>query len=148
MSAAMTVPLALEQQAAGWRLLLRGDWSLAAMPQIEAQLESLPATLRGPLLCDWSQTETPGIGPAWTLLRRLSDVGLATDAISHGGDPPHFLELLQKLRSDPRAVGGERAVRPTLPGIIGNIGRWSVLQGRHARGVVDFLGRIATVIGQ
>ena len=144
----MTVPLALEPQGAGWRLLLRGDWSLAAMPQIEAQLESLPQALRGPVLCDWSQTETPGIGPAWALLRRLRDVGLPSDAISHSGGPPHFLELLQKLRSEPRAVGSERAPRPTLPGIIGSIGRWSVLQGRHARGVIEFLGRIATVIGQ
>jgi phospholipid/cholesterol/gamma-HCH transport system permease protein len=144
----MTVPLALEPWHAGWRLLLRGDWSLAAMPQIEAQLEGFPQALRGPVLCDWSQAQTPGIGPAWALLRRLRDVGLPSDAISHSGGPPHFVELLQTLHSDPRAVGGERAPRPTLPGIIGDIGRWSVLQGRYARGVVEFLGRIATVVGQ
>jgi phospholipid/cholesterol/gamma-HCH transport system permease protein len=118
------------------------------MPQIEAQLEGFPQALRGPVLCDWSQAQTPGIGPAWALLRRLRDVGLPSDAISHSGGPPHFVELLQTLRSDPRAVGGERAPRPTLPGIIGDIGRWSVLQGRYARGVVEFLGRIATVVGQ
>jgi phospholipid/cholesterol/gamma-HCH transport system permease protein len=147
MSAAMTVPLALEPQGAGWRLQLRGDWSLAAMPQIEAQLESLPATLRGPLLCDWSQTEAPGIGPAWALLRRLSDAGLSSGAVDHGGGPPHFLELLQKLPSAHRAAG-ERAPRLTLRRLIGRLGRWSVLQGRYARDVVDFLGRIAAVIGQ
>ena len=144
----MTVPLALEPWHAGWRLLLQGDWSLAAIPQIEAQLASLPPTLRGPLQCDWSHAAAPGIGPAWTLLRRLSAAGLPPDAISHGGGAPHFLELLQKLQFDRRAAMGERAPRLTLQRLIGKLGRWSVLQGRFGRDVVDFLGRIAVVIGQ
>ena len=144
----MTVPLALEPAGMGWQLKLRGNWSLAAMPQIEAQLESLPTTVHGPVVCDWSHAESPGIAPAWALLRRLSDAGLPSAELSHSGGPPNFLQLLQKLQLDGQAVGGERAPRLTLRGIIGKLGRWSVLQGRHARGVVDFLGRIATVIGQ
>jgi phospholipid/cholesterol/gamma-HCH transport system permease protein len=148
MSATMTAPLALEPEGVGFKLQLNGDWSLAAMPQIEAQLESLPTTLRGPLLCDWSHAEAPGIGPAWALLRRLADAGLPSAALGHSGGPPHFLQLLQKLQLDRRAAAGARAPRPTVPGLIGKLGHWSVLQGRHARGVVDFLGRIATVIGQ
>jgi phospholipid/cholesterol/gamma-HCH transport system permease protein len=144
----MTVPLALEPAGLGWQLKLRGDWSLAAMPQIEAQLQSLPTTLRGPVLCDWSHAEAPGIAPAWALLRRLSDAGLPAAEISHSGGPPNFLALLLKLELDGHAVGGERGPRLTLRGMIGKLGRWSVLQGRHARGVVDFLGRIATVISQ
>ena len=43
MSATMTDPLALEPDSDGWRLLLVGDWSLAALPRIEAQLSALPA---------------------------------------------------------------------------------------------------------
>ena len=144
----MTVPLVLEPDATGWQLELRGDWSLAAMPQIEARLGSLPTKLRGPLTCDWSRAEAPGIGPAWALLRRLGDAGLPPAELKHTGDPPRFLELLQKLERDQHAAGGEHTPRLTWQSLIGAVGRWSVLQGRYARGVVEFLGRIATVIGQ
>jgi phospholipid/cholesterol/gamma-HCH transport system permease protein len=143
----MTVPLALEPAGMGWQLELRGDWSLAAMPQIEAQLESLPTTLRGPMLCDWSHAEAPGIAPAWALLRRLSHAGLPAAEISHSGGPPHFLELLQKLELDLLTSSGPQVAPPELEPIA-RLGRWSVLQGRHARGVLEFLGRIAAVIGQ
>ncbi|MGO9947066.1 MAG: MlaE family ABC transporter permease [Steroidobacteraceae bacterium] len=144
----MTVPLALEPAGMGWQLKLSGDWSLAAMPQIEAQLESLPATLRGPLLCDWSHAEAPGIAPAWALLRRLSDAGLPAAEISHSGGPPNFLQLLQKLELDLLTPSGAQVAPLKLEGPIAKLGRWSVLQGRHARGVLEFLGRIAAVIGQ
>src|SRR5271169_2532522 len=148
MSPTMTAPLALEPEGGGWRLQLRGDWSLAAMPQIAAQLRNIPATLHGSMLCDWSQAEAPGIGPAWALLRRLADADPQSSGLRHTGGPPHFLELLQKLQLDRRAPDRMQARPPTLRGLIGKLGRWSVLQSRHARGVVDFLGRIATVIGQ
>jgi len=148
MSRTVTASLALEPEGAGWRLQLRGDWSLAAIPQIEAQLQNLPATLHGSLLCDWSHAEAPGIAPAWALLRRLADVEPEHPGVRHTGDPPHFLELLQKLQLDRRAPELAHAAPLTLPGLIGGLGRWSVLQGRHARGVLDFLGRIAAVIGQ
>jgi len=144
----MTVPLALEPAGTGWQLELRGDWSLAAMPQIEAQLESLPRALRGPVLCDWSHAAAPGIAPAWALLRRLSDAGLPAAEISHSGSPPHFLELLQKLELDLLTPSGPQVAPLKLEGPIAKLGRWSVLQGRHARGVLEFLGRIAAVIGQ
>jgi phospholipid/cholesterol/gamma-HCH transport system permease protein len=144
----MTVPLALEPAGMGWQLKLSGDWSLAAMPQIEAQLQSLPTTLRGPVLCDWSQAESPGIAPAWALLRRLSDAGPPAAEISHSGGPPNFLELLQKLQLDLLAPSGAQGAPLKLEGPIAKLGRWSVLQGRQAHGVLKFLGRIATVIGQ
>jgi phospholipid/cholesterol/gamma-HCH transport system permease protein len=145
MSATMTPPLALEPQSDGWRLLLRGDWSLAAMPSIEAQLQSLPATLHGNLVCDWTDARAPGISPAWALLRRLAED--ATLAVRHAGNPPHFLELLQKLHVEQHAAQAHSA-EPTLERLVGRLGRWSVLQGLHARGVIVFLGRIATVVGQ
>jgi len=144
----MTVPLALEPAGTGWQLELRGDWSLAAMPQIEAHLGSLPSTLRGPLTCDWSHAEAPGIGPAWALLRRLAGAGLPPAELKHTGDPPHFLELLQKLAAGQLAPSGAQGAPQRSEGPIAKLGRWSVLQGWYARGVLDFLGRIATVIGQ
>jgi phospholipid/cholesterol/gamma-HCH transport system permease protein len=144
----MTVPLALEPAGRGWQLKLRGDWSLAAMPQIEAQLQSLPTTLRGPVLCDWSHAEAPGIAPAWALLRRLTDAGLPSAEVSHSGGAPHFLELLQKLELDLLTPSGPQVAPQKLEGPIAKLGRWSVLQGRHARGVLEFLGRIAAVVGQ
>jgi phospholipid/cholesterol/gamma-HCH transport system permease protein len=146
MSATMTAPLALEPQGDGWRLALRGDWSLAAMPGIEAQLKSLPATLKGNLICDWTQARAPGISPAWALLRRLAEAAPLT--ISHAGNPPHFLELLQKLHVDRHAAYSALSAEPTLERLVGKVGRWSVLQGVHARGVIVFLGRIASVVGQ
>ncbi len=143
----MTAPLALEPQGDGWRLALHGDWSLAAMPGIEAQLKSLPATLHGNLICDWTQARTPGISPAWALLRRLAEAAPPL-TVSHAGNPPHFLELLQKLHVDRHAALSALSAEPTLERLVGRLGRWSVLQGKHARGVLVFLGRIATVVGQ
>src|SRR5271167_508882 len=148
MSATMTAPLALEPQGDGWWLRLVGDWSLAALPPIDARLKSLPATPHGILSCDWSDAEAPGIGPAWALLLRLAESAPQPAGVRHSGGPPHFLELLQKLQLDRRAPEPVHAPPATLRGLIGKLGLWSVLQGRHGRGVVDFLGRIATVIGQ
>jgi len=143
----MTAPLALERQGDGWRLRLSGDWSLAAMPGIEAQLNSLPA-LDGTLVCDWTQAEAPGISPAWALLRRLADTcGQQPLDVRHTGNPPHFLELLQKLHVDRHAAYSQQAPA-TLERLVGKVGRWAVLQGRHGRGVMVFLGRIATVAGE
>jgi phospholipid/cholesterol/gamma-HCH transport system permease protein len=146
MSATLTDPLALEADGDGWRLLLVGDWSLAAMPRIEAQLKNLPATLRGNLVCDWTDARAPGISPAWALLRRLAEAAPSI-SVSHAGNPPHFLDLLQKLHVERHAAySGQPA--PTLERLVGKLGRWSVLQGEHARGVIVFLGRIATVVGE
>src|ERR1700722_2957379 len=133
MSAAMTAPLALERQRDGWRLLLSGDWSLTALPSIEAQLKSLPVELHGILVCDWTQVQTPGIGPAWALLRRLAEAGDGTQQrdIRHTGNPPHFLELLQKLHVDRHLAHTTQAAPPTLERLVGKLGKWAVLQVRH-----------------
>jgi phospholipid/cholesterol/gamma-HCH transport system permease protein len=147
MSATMTAPLALERQGNGWRMRLSGDWSLAAMPSIEVQLENLPA-LDGTVLCDWTQAQTPGISPAWALLRRLAEAdGPQPLDVRHTGNPPHFLELLQKLHVE-RHAAYSRQAPPTLERLVGKVGRWTVLQGRHGRGVIVFLGRISVVLGE
>jgi phospholipid/cholesterol/gamma-HCH transport system permease protein len=147
MSATLMAPLALSRSGDGWLLLLCGDWSLQAMPSIEAHLLNLPAALHGTLICDWTQAQSPGISPAWALLRRLADGGPGQLDIRHTGNPPHFLEFLQKLHVE-RHAAYSQAQPATLERLVGKLGRWSVLQGRHARGVIVFLGRIATVIGQ
>src|SRR5579864_9221597 len=146
MSATTTDPLALEPDGDGWRLQLFGDWSLAALPRVEAQLKSLPATLHGNLICDWTHALTPGISPAWALLRRLAEAAPSLE-VSHAGNPPHFLELLQRLHVERHAAYSRQAA-PRLERLVGKLGRWSVLQGMHARGVLVFLGRIATVVGE
>ena len=142
----MKEPLALEPDGDGRRLRLSGDWSLAAMPRIEAQLNSLPATLSGNLVCDWTEVQTPGISPAWALLRRLAEAVTPLN-VRHEGNPPHFLDLLEKLHVE-RHAAYSRQAPPTLERLVGKLGRWSVLQGVHARGVIVFLGRIATVVGE
>ncbi len=143
----MTAPLALEPQGDGWRLLLSGDWSLAGLASIEAQLKSLPATLHGELECDWTAAQTPGISPAWALLQRLAEAQPALD-VRHTGNPPHFLGLLQKLQIERHGAYSARSGEPALERLVGRLGRWSVLQGVQARAVIVFLGQIATVVGQ
>src|SRR5450631_3769746 len=118
------------------------------MAQIEAQLENLPSTLHGTLVCDWSGSKTPGIGPVWTLLMRLADVGTQHLDVRHIGDPPHYLQLLQKLEANRHAASSALKVTPSIEGVIGELGRWSVLQGTQARALVGFFGRIVTVLGE
>src|ERR1700728_915357 len=104
MTPTMTAPLVLHGEGEDWHLSLIGDWSLAAMAQIEAQLEGLPGSLSGTLTCDWSAAEAPGIGPVWALLMRLADLGAQHLEVRHQGDPPHFFQLLQKLDADRHAL--------------------------------------------
>ncbi|MEP6886385.1 MAG: ABC transporter permease [Gammaproteobacteria bacterium] len=139
----MTV-LKLEGEGDDWRLHLGGDWSLAALAQIEAQLGSIPGGLHGTLVCDWSSAEHPGIGPVWALLLHLADVGAPRLAISHTGDPPHYLGLLQKLQSG-RPSPGPIPASASLRSSVGHVGRWAVLQGSEAHAVIGFFGRMVTV---
>jgi phospholipid/cholesterol/gamma-HCH transport system permease protein len=144
----MTVPLMLEPEGDGWQLSLSGDWSLAALPGIEAQLAGLPANLSGPLRCDWTRAAAPGISPAWALLQRLAGLGFAHTRVRHTGNPPDFLQLLERLQAARHLVASAPPEHQTLEGLLGRLGRWAVLQGRHARGVIAFFGRIAKVIGE
>ncbi len=144
----MTAPLSLEEDGGGWRLRLNGDWSLAAAAAIDAQLKSLPPTLQGTLTCDWSRAETPGIGPAWLLLLRLAEIGPQHLQVRHIGNPPHSLDLLQKLKTDRHAAHARRTSAPDIGGILGELGRWAVLQGAHLQGAIGFFGRIVTVLGE
>jgi len=140
--------LALEGEGEDWHLHLSGDWSLAALAQIEAQLEVLPGTLRGTLVCDWSRAEAPGIGSVWALLWRLASFDARHLDIRHSGNPPHFLELLQELKAERHAARALPQDAPSVEREVGKLGRWVVLQGIEARAVLDFFGRIVTVIGE
>lgn len=141
----MTV-LELEGEGDDRRLRVRGDWSLPAFGHIETQFRGLPAELHGTLVCDWSAAETPAMGAAWALLMRLAEIGPHL-AIRHTGDPPHYLELLQRLQAargpSPPALG-----KANSPGILGELGRWAVLQGRYAEAVLGFFGGIVRVLGE
>lgn len=99
-------------------------------------------------MCDWSHVEQPGIGPVWVLLLHLTGVGAAPVVISHTGNPPHFLELLQKLLAGERPPSEPLHAEPSLQGPVGEVGRWAVLQGDEARAVIGFFGRIVTVLGK
>ncbi len=145
----MTAPLSLEGDGGNWRLVLNGDWTLAAIAGIQDQLKNLPATLNGDLVCDWSGAQAPGIASTWALLTRLSQVGSSGLRIRHSGDPPQFLEFLQRLQAEHAAA--DRFVPAPHPGFdhaVAEIGRWAVRQGRGVRAAVAFFGRIASVFGQ
>ncbi len=133
--------LTLRRQGTGWRLELQGDWSLAALEEIERAISTLPPSLDGPVECDWSGAQTPGLGPSWRLLRRLAEW---QSGVTHLA-PPHTLELLQRLVAERRAEPGPAAM-PPAPGFIGNLGRWTYAQADEAAGAIGFLGRIVTVL--
>ena len=145
--------LSLQELGADWLMQLRGNWSLSAAPQIQAQLERLPAGPpsagpRGGVTCDWSDADSPGIGSAWMLLTRLIDLGFAPPAIKHVGAPPHYLELLQKLGHERHAARAQHSSAPTLEEVVGGLGFWAVVQGRRAADVLGFFGRIVLVVSQ
>jgi phospholipid/cholesterol/gamma-HCH transport system permease protein len=148
MDAMNIASLSLHQDGANWQLQLRGDWSLSAAPLIEARLNALPVAPQGAVTCDWSDAENPGIGAAWMLLTRLIDLGVAPMNITHVGSAPHYLALLQRLGSLRQAARINPGNTPTLEGVVGGLGLWAVVQGRNARGVVAYFGRIAAVFGQ
>jgi phospholipid/cholesterol/gamma-HCH transport system permease protein len=141
--------LALQREGENWRLHLSGDWSLEALAQIDQELKALPDSISGTLICDWSQAERPGIGSVWALLTRLADFNAAHLQVRHMGDPPHTVELLRKLKLERHEERGKPPLEAaSLEGAVGSLGRWAVLQGTEARGVLDFFGRIAAVLGQ
>lgn len=144
----MTVPLALEGVGESWRLRLNGDWSLAALARIEVQLKGLPDNLKGTLVCDWSGAKSPGIGPSWALLTRLAELGAQHLDVQHIGDPPHYLEFLQKLKAERHATMVAPGTAPSLEKSVAKLGRWAVFQGSEVRAVIGFFGRIVTVLGE
>ena len=145
--------LALEQRGNEWWLALRGDWSLAGMAQIDAELHGMKTPLQGVLVCDWTQAQTPGIGPVWALLTRVTELSRAApgeDAaagsltVRHVAEPP-TLEFLRKLKVERHALQAAWAP-PTLEEAVGSLGRWTLDQGTEVRNVVDFFGRIVAVL--
>ncbi|MFI4889184.1 MAG: MlaE family ABC transporter permease [Steroidobacterales bacterium] len=143
----MTGPMALEGDGGNWRLVLGGDWRLARIADIQDHLKTLPAALTGTLVCDWRGAEAPGIAPTWALLTRLAEFGAGL-TIRHS-DAPHFLEFLQRLRSEQTAASGAAQPSPDEVGqLIEGVGRWAFRTGAGARNAVAFFGRIMSVLGQ
>ncbi len=142
----MTV-LKLEGEGDDRRLYLSGDWSLPALGHIDAQLRGLPRELHGTLVCDWSGAEAPAMGAAWGLLMRLTEIGATHLEVRHTGGPPHYLELLQKLQKA-RAASPPAHAKASSPGMVSELGRSAVLQGRYAQAVLGFFGGIVRVLGE
>jgi phospholipid/cholesterol/gamma-HCH transport system permease protein len=140
--------LSLEGEGEDWRLLLNGDWSLTATAAVEEELQALPENLHGSLSCDWSRAEAVGIGPVWMLLARLGAAGPDRLQVRHVGNPPHTLQLLQRLQADRHALcAPPPAPAPSdIEEVVGNLGRWVILQGTEGRAVIGFLGRISSVV--
>jgi phospholipid/cholesterol/gamma-HCH transport system permease protein len=148
--------LELSREGADWRLCLNGDWSLASMGQIVQQLAALPSPMSGTLVCDWRNATHPGMGPVWALLTRLGELGAPMDGpehvptlvVRHDGCPPDTLKLLQTLTRAHHELLKEPPAATSIEGALDKVGRWAVLQGTEARGVLDFFGRIIQVLGQ
>ncbi len=140
--------LALDRAGDHWQLRLTGDWSLAGLPVLEPQLARLPPELRGILICDWSRADSPGLGPVWALLERLRALGGDSLEVRHLQPAPHAVLLLAGLHVEAHVVADTASVAGPRRGPLGRLGRWAVAQGREARALLDFLGRIASVFGE
>ncbi len=138
--------LSLSQENGHWSLRLSGDWSLRGLPAVEAGLAALPA-LAGPLICDWSQAQSPALAACWALLEGVERRAPAAIEVRHIGNPPRALTLLTALRG---AGQGAAAAAPVAarPGPLGRIGRFAVAQGAALGAAAEFLGRIAAVLAQ
>lgn len=134
---------ALQREGNGLRLSLKGDWSLAALDRIERALGSLPEAAGASLVCDWHEVRTPALGTMWALLEHLAARGFDLARVRHEGLPPHSLALLTSLnrQQGPPAP----APAPVSESPLARLGRFTVHQGREARGVLDYFGRIVIV---
>jgi len=141
-----TTALALERESDGWHVQLRGDWSLPAMARIVQELRSLDVALDAPVTCDWTNAGTPGIAPAWALLRRIGELNPRGFPVTHVGEPD-VLAFLARLAAE---RGGGRAAQPgpAPHGAIDALGRWTLEQVDEARGAVGFFGAIVKVLGE
>jgi phospholipid/cholesterol/gamma-HCH transport system permease protein len=140
--------LALQRDGEDWRLKLSGDWSLAAMAEIQLELERLPGPISGTVTCDWSGVHDAGLGPVWALLTRLAGLAGPHFQMRHVGEPPQAVAVLEKLRAERPPQAAAPVPTPAVHGALGSLGRWTVVQGIEARGVLEFLGRIAAVLGR
>ena len=143
--------LTLQQRDGRWQLNLDGDWSLAAMPAVARELKSLRLPEHGGVVCDWSRAVNPGLGPVWALLTRLAEAGArgadgGTLQVTHIGEP-HMLDFLRTLRLERREAVAKPPT-PRLDGPLGTLGRWTLQQGVEIRGVVEFFGRVVSVVGE
>jgi phospholipid/cholesterol/gamma-HCH transport system permease protein len=69
--------------------------------------------------------------------------------VRHEGNPPHTVQLLQKLQRELCTAHGTRALAvPLREGFVEKLGRWTVLQGTEGGHLLGFFGRIAAVLGQ
>ena len=125
----MTDPLALEPEGDGWRLLLvrRLVAGGAAAHRSAAERFARDAARQSGLRLDAGAGARASARPGrccgdWPRRRRPL-------AVSHVGNPPHFLDLLQKLHVESACRVQQRSAAPTLERLVGKLGRWSVLQG-------------------
>ena len=141
----MPSSLALEGGGDEWRLRIAGDWSARALAEVQTRLDDLPRSLAGGLTCDWSEAESPGIGPAWALLERLDAIGGGRLRIQHVS-PPRHVAFLEGLRDRERTGMPADDARPT--GALGALGRWVIARGGDAREFASFVGRIVAVLAR
>jgi phospholipid/cholesterol/gamma-HCH transport system permease protein len=128
------------------RIDVVGNWTLDAIPLLDARIAALPDSFSGALECDWSRAHEVDLGAAWVLLERLQARG-ATQ-IRHTGNPPELLALLESLQEQRK---GEplpaESTASALQRWVVRVGRWSVQQVEKSRDAVEFFGRIFTVLG-
>jgi phospholipid/cholesterol/gamma-HCH transport system permease protein len=138
----MASSLSVEGDGDAWRLIIGGDWSAPALASVQAAIERLPPALHGVVVCDWSQAESPGLGPVWALLARLAAADAGRLAIRHVS-PPRYLAFLEELRAgrDPPSAAARAS-----PGTLDALGRWAIARGVETRAFADFLGRIVAVL--
>lgn len=135
----------LETTAAGAVLHLTGEWRLACLPALNAELGSLVLDARLPLRVDGSALEHLDSAAANRLIARLEGMGFAFGDLHLSGFGPHEASLL-------RLVAERRAASPlpslTRPGLRRMLG-WHVFRlGQATVSALAFLGQTAQAITQ
>ncbi len=143
--------LALQAEGDDWRLSLERRLVLGGMAQIDRELEALLGSrerhLGLRLVARRSARESARCGRCLT---RLSDLGGANlERPPRGRSAAHAAVPAEAQARTPcrDCTRGSRTARASRARSADS-GRWAVLQGGEARGVLGFFGRIAAVLGQ
>lgn len=135
--------LALKQEQGSTRLALSGEWNLARIQHIDAELAAarLPAS---PITLDGARLQAMDTAAALALVLRLAAAG---SSIGRTVDlKPSHASVIETVRAKTRGLASEPP--PGHRGIVGSVGFAAVQFGRLVHAHVDFSGRVAAALAE
>jgi phospholipid/cholesterol/gamma-HCH transport system permease protein len=132
-------------------LALRGDWRLATLSEIQAELAAVSLQGAGRLLIDAGSARLDLSG-AWVLRDFLAQAAAAGVSADFSAPVPAALALIERTQQS--SVAAEEAPGgPLLPWLdpalaVEGLGRRTVRSWSLVRSLLGFIGRVATVFGR